>query len=90
MNKYRILIKELRNLSGSLVLFTQLWDEGGNNKGESRNNVSVHIGGEIIRISIAKKEKTVTTKRAKKKTASSAILKVFENNEIWEIKIGIE
>ena len=47
----------MRILSGSLVLFTQLWDEGGNNKGESRNNVSVHIGGEIIRISIAKKEK---------------------------------
>ena len=84
------MIKIMRNLSGSLVLFTQLWDAGRNNKGEGRNNVSVHIRGEIIRISIAKKEKTVTTKRAKKNTASSAILKVFENNEIWEIKIGIE
>ena len=56
MNKYRILINELRNLSGSLVLFTQLWDAGRNNKGEGRNNVSVHIRGELIRISIAKKE----------------------------------
>ena len=63
------MIKIMRNLSGSLVLFTQLWDEGGNNKGEGRNNVSVQIIGEIIRISIAKKEKDSNnkhTKRAKK------------------------
>ena len=82
----------MRILSGSLVLFTQLWDEGGNNKGESRNNESVHIGGEIIRISIAKKENDSNNKtcQEKKNTASSDILKVFENNEILEVKIGIK
>ena len=60
------MIKIMRNLSGSLVLFTQLWDEGGNNKGEGRNNVSVHIGGEIIRISIAKKENDSNNTRKEK------------------------
>jgi len=37
INEYGIMIKIMRNLSGSLVLFTQLWDEGGTTKGEGRN-----------------------------------------------------